>query len=43
MRERLRQLGGTLEIESSDRGTTVIATLVGGPGMDREVAPQKRA
>ena len=43
MRERLRQLGGTLEIESSDRGTTVIATLAGGPGMDREVAPQKRA
>jgi signal transduction histidine kinase len=27
MRERLRQLGGTLELQSSERGTTVSATL----------------
>ena len=27
MRERFRQLGGTLEIQSEGRGTTVIATL----------------
>jgi len=27
MQERLRQLGGTLELQSSERGTTVSATL----------------
>jgi signal transduction histidine kinase len=27
MRERLRQLGGSLEINSSDRGTVVVARL----------------
>jgi signal transduction histidine kinase len=27
MRERFRQLGGALEIQSEGRGTTVIATL----------------
>jgi signal transduction histidine kinase len=27
MRERLRSLGGTLEIESSEKGTDVIASL----------------
>jgi signal transduction histidine kinase len=28
MRERLRQLGGTLEIKSGETGTTIIATLI---------------
>jgi PAS domain S-box-containing protein len=28
MRERLRQLGGTLEIKSGDNGTTILATLL---------------
>jgi signal transduction histidine kinase len=27
MRERLRELGGTLEIKSSENGTTVIAAV----------------
>lgn len=33
MNERLRQLGGNLDIESSEQGTTVRATIPGAPGM----------
>jgi two-component system, NarL family, sensor kinase len=43
MRERLRQLGGQLEIRSSSKGTTVIAVLprrqAGRPILDRVLEP----
>jgi signal transduction histidine kinase len=42
MRERLRQLGGTLEIQSDERGTAVTASLPlaqsAGKGNESEVA-----
>lgn len=39
MRERLRQLGGSLEINSTDRGTIVVARLPGWPSIRRAVSP----
>ena len=43
MRERMRQLGGTLEIQSHDQGTTVIATLPRNPESAASVLPAETA
>jgi PAS domain S-box-containing protein len=42
MRERLRQLGGQLEIESSQQGTTVRATVPGGSEPEQDHAVSDR-
>jgi len=43
MRERLRQLGGELDIQSGDRGTIVAATLPFVPEAERSSDPSQAA